>query len=265
MANRRYYFWAAVGLLVFCVLCVALPAGYFFLTDRWRGEPAAPAGPAASFSALSASRSAADPQPVTEFAQADAINVFFTLESPENRLRIIRGKMFALAAEGLAAETHMGDAQGTSSGGQGWIQFSSSRPWPLGSYRIDMTIDDTPAGSLDVSVVNTNTSGAQLQNVFTSLDQAGGQRTETFPTAGSIFVQFSLANAPLDTFVQGIMVAEDASGLPSGAQVAETSGRLGDGSYWFEFFNNGPWPVGTYTIYIYLNGQFIQQAAIRIQ
>jgi hypothetical protein len=265
MANRRVYFWATIGLAVFCILCVALPGGYFLVTDRLRGGPTPAAGPAASFTSLTSGRDASNLQAALEFSQADAIHVFFDLVSPQNRPHIVKGRLLAVAVEGVAAETELDVAQETFTGGSGRIHFDSSRPWPLGNYRIDMAIDNQPAGSLEIAVVGTNTSGAQLQNAFTSLDQAAEQRTDTFPTAGSIFVHFTLANAPRDTFVQGILVAENASGLPSGAQITETNGRLGDGAYWFEFFNDGPWPVGEYVVYIYLNGQFVQQIKLNVQ
>jgi hypothetical protein len=61
------------------------------------------------------------------------------------------------------------------------------------------------------------------------------------------------------------MVARQASGLKPDTRITETSGELGDGTYWFEFFNQSAWPSGSYTIFIYLNGQSAAQVDLQIE
>jgi hypothetical protein len=79
--------------------------------------------------------------------------------------------------------------------------------------------------------------------------------SETFAPDAAVYIQFTLDSAPADTAVRGVMVAAEAEGLEPYTLITEAGDDLGSGSYTFTFTNDGPWPVGSYVVYIYLNGE----------
>jgi hypothetical protein len=225
--------------------------------------PAPPSG-AAGLSNIHTSLDEADARPSSQFAQADTIYTHFNLDAPQGSAQI-NGTLTAVSAEGVEPETVFTELNESFPAGVQWIRFTNTMPWPKGVYRIDLTVDGEPAQPLEVEVVSTNTSGAQIQNVYTSLDQNGDQAATVFPTTGSIYVQFSLTAPGSEVEVRGVMVAQVVQDVEPNSHVTEAGGALASGSYWFEYFNDGPWPVGKYVVYIYLDGEFVQQVEVNVQ
>jgi len=224
----------------------------------------APPSEAAGLSNIHTSLDEADARPSSQFAQADTIYTHFNLDAPQGSAQI-NGTLTAVSAEGVEPETVFTELNESFPAGVQWIRFTNTMPWPKGVYRIDLTVDGEPAQPLEVEVVSTNTSGAQIQNVYTSLDQNGDQAATVFPTTGSIYVQFSLTAPGSEVEVRGVMIAQDVQDVEPNSHVTEASGALASGSYWFEYFNDGPWPVGKYVVYIYLDGEFVQQVEVNVQ
>lgn len=210
------------------------------------------------------SRDEADTQPASVFAQKDQIYTHFVLDVPEGQA-VVRGALMAVAVDGMAPETVVAEYEQNFPAGAQWIRFNNSLPWMLGTYRVDLAVNGVPVQALQVQIGPTNTSGAQIVNVFSSLDKDGQQPANVFPTTSSVFVHFSLTNAGAGANVQGVMVTRDVQGLQPNSQITEAGGQLTDGSYWFEYFYDGPWPVGGYSVFIYINGQFVQQVDVQIQ
>lgn len=276
MSRRSWYLWGAAAAFALMAVCVALPVGYYLLVMRGRQLPGlqtpglqttigAAESPVPVITNVHTSLDATDTQPASEFAQSSVIYAHFIMDAEPGSRRLVQGSLRAVAVEGLQAGTPVAEIEVGFPAGPGNLPFSSSKPWPLGRYRIELTADGKPVPPLEITVVGTNTSGAQIENLYAASDQAGEQRPEVFPPNGSIYVHFTLVNAPVDTHVRGVIVARQASGLRPDTQITETADRLGDGAYWFEFFNSGPWPAGDYSVYVYLNGQFAQQVDLQIQ
>lgn len=225
--------------------------------------PAPPSGEA-SLSNAHTSLDEADAQPSSVFAQADTIYTHFDLDAPQG-LAQIRGTLTAVAAEGVEPEMVFTELDESFPSGIQWIRFTNTLPWPKGIYRIDLFMNGEPAQSLEIEVASTNSSGAQIQDVYTSLDQNGDQPATVFPTTGSIYVQFTLTAPGSEVDVRGVMIARDVQDIEPNSHVTEAGGALASGSYWFEYFNDGPWPAGKYVVYIYLDGEFVQQVEVEVQ
>lgn len=226
--------------------------------------PGAPAGTGGGLANVHTSRDEADTLPTSAFAQADIVYTHFVLETPAGQSQV-RGSMSAVAVEGVEAGFVFGEYNGPVAAGPNWIQFSNSLPWPMGIYRIDLFVDEVPAQSLQIEVVTTNT-GASIQNPYASLDKDGNQASSVFPASANIvYVQFTLAGAPSAVDVKGVMVAREVQGMEANTNVSDAGGSLTDGPYVFSFPNEGPWPVGSYSVLIYLNGQFAQQVDVQVQ
>lgn len=210
------------------------------------------------------SRDQADTQPTSVFTQKDEIFTHFVLDVPEGQA-VVRGALTAVSVDGMAPESIVAEYEQNFPTGAQWIRFTNSTPWLMGVYRVDLSVNGTPVQSLQIQVSPSNTGGAQVSNVFTALDKEGQQPASIFSTTASIFNHFTLSNASGGANVQGVMIARNAQNVEPNSKVTEAGGQLTDGSYWFEFFNDGAWPVGSYSIYIYINGQFVQQVDLQIQ
>ena len=203
-------------------------------------------------------------QPSTAFAQADKIYTVFTLDAGQDG-GSVKGTFTATAVNGIDPNTQISELEQVFANGQNVIWFENSRPWPFGKYRVDLALNGQPAQSLEVEIVNTNTSGAVVSKAYSATDEAGQQATVTFPPDSPVYIHFTLDNAPDDTAVRGVMVASDVAGEDPYTYVTEAGSNLGSGSYWFQYTNNGPWPVGSYVVYIYLNGELAGQVDLQVQ
>jgi len=222
--------------------------------------PAAQAGLTQAFTALDEQGQ----RPSSAFAQADKIYTLFTLD-PGQEGASVKGTLIAVDAEGLDPNYQFTEIEESFGSGQNVIWFENSAPWPKGIYRVDLALDGQPAQSLDVEVVSTNTSGAVVTEAYSTLDNEGQQASETFPTNGAVYIQFTLDSAPADTVVRGVMVAADAEGLDPYTYITEAGADLGSGSYTFTFTNDSPWDVGSYVVYIYLNGELGGSVRFQVQ
>jgi hypothetical protein len=232
-------------------------------------QPVAPTQPAASgeqptVSGIFTALDEQGQQPSSSFAQADKIYTIFTLNAGESGASV-KGSFTAIAVDGIAPEALITELEQVFPSGQNSFWFENSRPWPKGTYRIDLALDGQPIESLPVDVVSTNTSGAVLTQAYSALDEQGQQAAVTFPVDSEVYIHFTLDSAPDDTAVRGVMVAVDAEGQEPYSYVAEAGSNMGSGSYWFQFTNNGPWPVGSYVVFIYLNGELSGQVDLQVQ
>jgi hypothetical protein len=231
-------------------------------------QPAAPTEPAAgeqpTISNFFTALDEAGQQPSSNFAQASKIYTVFTLAAGESGANV-KGSLTATAAEGIAPDTLITELEQGFASGQNLFTFENTTPWPKGAYRIDLALEGQPVGSLEIQVVSTNTSGAVVTQAYSALDEQGQQQTVTFPVDSAVYIHFTLENAPDDTVVKGVMVAVEAEGQEPYSYVTEAGSNLGSGSYWFQFTNNGPWPVGSYAVFIYLNGELAGQVDLQVQ
>lgn len=203
-------------------------------------------------------------QPSSSFAQADKVYTIFSLNAGESGANV-KGSFTAIAADGVAPDTLITELEQVFPSGQNSFWFENSRPWPKGTYRVDLVVEGQPVQSLEVQVVSTNTSGAVITESYSALDEQGQQAAVTFPVDSEVYIHFTLDNAPDDTAVRGVMVAVDTEGQEPYSYVAEAGSNMGSGSYWFQFTNNGPWPVGSYVVFIYLNGELGAQVDLQVQ
>lgn len=225
--------------------------------------PAPPSGQAVISGAFTALDDQGQ-QPSSVFAQADKVYTVFTLAAGQEGATV-KGAFTATQVDGIEPNTLVTELEQVFSNGQNVFWFENTRPWPMGKYRVDLAVNGQPTQSLEVEVISTNTIGAVITQAYSSLDEQGEQASVTFPVDSAVYIQFTLDSAPEDTAILGVMVAMDAEGQAPYSHVAEASSSMGSGSYWFQFTNNGPWPVGSYVVYIYLNGELAGQVDLQVQ
>jgi hypothetical protein len=221
-------------------------------------------GSETSISNVMTTRDEAGEEPTTAFAQADKIYTYFTLQAGSQGAAV-KATFIASDAEGVAPETLVNEIEENFNSGQSYVVFENTKPWPKGNYRIELSVNGQPAQTLDIEVISTNSSGAAIEKAYAAFDEEGQQVTENFTVDNTVYILFKLASAPEDTQVLGVMVAVEAQGLDAYTYITDASGSMGSGEYWFEFTNDGPWNMGNYIVFIYLDGEIATQVEFKIQ
>ncbi len=105
---------------------------------------------------------------------------------------------------------------------------------------------------------STSFSTANIAEAWMSLDMEGNNRTTTFNDAATFFVQVELQNAPDDTSLKVVWIAENVDDVDPEFVMNEYEYIGGDSGLYFDLTNDALWPSGTYRVDLYLNGTLDQ-------
>jgi len=108
-------------------------------------------------------------------------------------------------------------------------------------------------------------STARIEEAWMSSDQAGEARTTAFSQDAVLYAQVDLRNAPDDTQLKAVWIAVQAQGAEPNFVIQETEITTGSGLVNFELSNTNLWPVGSYKVDIYMNGELAQSLSFSIQ
>ncbi|HKJ27365.1 MAG TPA: hypothetical protein VJ965_06990 [Anaerolineales bacterium] len=109
-------------------------------------------------------------------------------------------------------------------------------------------------------------STANISDAWMSTDQEGDQRTTTFAPDEIFYAQVDLNNAPEDTSVRVVWIAEDVEDTEPEFQMNEFEYVGDEGGLFFELENSDYlWPNGQYRVDIYLNGEFDRSLSFSVQ
>ena len=81
------------------------------------------------------------------------------------------------------------------------------------------------------------------------------ERTSFPPTQPKIYVFARVADAPKDTLVKAVWIAEKCDGQPSNTKFAETTTKFPGGATWIPYSYSKPnpqWAAGAYRVELYL-------------
>lgn len=96
-----------------------------------------------------------------------------------------------------------------------------------------------------------------LTNPRTSTDSEGNNATTTFPTTGSFFAVADLSNVEAGSVVDAIWYLDSADGYDPG-EIDRSSLTIDENGIFnyvsFELQPTSTWPVGEYSVELYLNG-----------
>ncbi|MFM8319782.1 MAG: hypothetical protein ACKOC5_02620 [Chloroflexota bacterium] len=196
------------------------------------------------------------------FGPGDSFFVHFNLTAAaaDTPVRVI---WIAKQVEGLAPNSYLNEYTALMNSGPNWLNIVQAQPWAAGEYQADLYLNSQLEKSLAFSVQSTNTGGAAFSSAFLSNDEAGAQTTETFGTADSVYVHFSLAGLTEEANVAAAMAAVNAAGEHTFIDRYRES--FSDGDYFIFFTPDGAWTPGTYVIYLYLNGDLAETLNLDIQ
>jgi hypothetical protein len=102
---------------------------------------------------------------------------------------------------------------------------------------------------------NFSASTANIADAKMAKDPDGQQVTTAFAQADPFYALVQLRNAPADTTVKAVWFAVEAEGTDPNFKIDETSLTSGDDDLQFSLTNDGPWPIGTYKVELYLNDE----------
>jgi hypothetical protein len=94
---------------------------------------------------------------------------------------------------------------------------------------------------------------ANISDATLATDEAGQNETSTFAPDDTFYYVVDLANAPDDTSVQAVWTAIEAKGASANSVIDEATITHGDGNIVFDLTNNGPWPVGSYKVDVFID------------
>ncbi|MBN1201962.1 MAG: hypothetical protein JXJ20_08920 [Anaerolineae bacterium] len=99
-----------------------------------------------------------------------------------------------------------------------------------------------------------NFSTAHFESAIMTSDSAGENKTTTYGTADTFYCIVELANAPDDTTTKAVWKTVEVEGQEPDTVLGEYKIESGNGTITFEFSPETEWPVGTYKVELYLDG-----------
>ena len=108
-------------------------------------------------------------------------------------------------------------------------------------------------------------STANIDGVWMARDEAGEQKTDIFAQDEIFYCRVDLANAPDDTTVKASWTAVNVEGEDPNIFLDETELTTGANILTFELSNNSLWPIGSYKVDLYLNGELDQTLEFEVK
>ena len=108
-------------------------------------------------------------------------------------------------------------------------------------------------------------STATISDAWMSTDEDGTQRVTAFAQDAVFYAQVDLQNAPDDTTLKAIWTAVEAQDTEPNFVINETEFVTGSGLVHFTLSNDNLWPLGKYTVDIYMNDQLAQTLEFEVR
>lgn len=110
--------------------------------------------------------------------------------------------------------------------------------------------------ALALAACNFSVSTANFADAYMSADSEGAVRSTTFGQEDVFYAIVHLANAPDGTEVRAVWYAVEVEGADPETLIDEASVTSSDAILTFDLANsNMLWPVGSYRVDLYLNGE----------
>jgi len=108
-------------------------------------------------------------------------------------------------------------------------------------------------------------STANIKSAWLSADSSGTPETTQFTQdQQTIYCIVELRSAPDDTIVKAVWTAVSAEGSDPNLLIDETEFTSGDATLTFDLTNDLLWPVGSYKVDLYLNGELDRTLAFEV-
>jgi hypothetical protein len=127
----------------------------------------------------------------------------------------------------------------------------------------DSTVD-SPANDSPTTTENNNSgfsiSTANITNAHLASDESDTSTVTSYsPSDPGFYCYFDLNNAPDSTVVKGVWTLVSADGYESNSEIDSAEITGGDNTYYFSLAGGtDPWPVGSYKIDLYIDGNLVE-------
>jgi len=108
-------------------------------------------------------------------------------------------------------------------------------------------------------------STAKVADAYMSTDEAGSAPATVFAQDAVFYAQVDLQNAPDDTVLKAVWSVVEAQETDPGLVINETEYTTGSEEVYFTLSNNDLWPVGTYKVDLYLDGEVVRTIDFSVQ
>ncbi len=173
---------------------------------------------------------------------------------------ITKAVWYAVNAEGVEPNMVLKEFEYTG-GGEITFDLSNTNLWPVGTYKVELFLDDKLAQTLDFNVAGSAASsagsgGVSVLDAFTArFVGETPEKTIVFGADEEFFAVMELSGVQPDTVVKAVWVAVNAEGVDANSIITETEIR-GESRITFNLSYPEPWPVGAYKVEFYLNGEY---------
>ena len=109
-------------------------------------------------------------------------------------------------------------------------------------------------------------STANIANAWIAADDAGSMPTTTFSQdAPGFYALVDLQNAPDDTVLRAVWIAENVQDVDPGFVIDEAELEIGSTIAHFSLENDNLWPTGQYKVEIYLNDELEETLTFEVR
>jgi outer membrane usher protein FimD/PapC len=146
--------------------------------------------------------------------------------------------------------------------GEGTITFQASNdgPWPTGSYKVELYVNDKLKETLNYDVageaVKEAASEISIDNVYMARISGNNvEQTETFNPNDEFNCVLEISGIQSSDTVKAVWTAVDVEDYVPNTQINETE-SAGNETLTFNLSNPKYWPAGDYKIEIYINDAY---------
>ena len=112
---------------------------------------------------------------------------------------------------------------------------------------------------------NFSASTAGVKEVYMATDEAGDNRTTSFSQDQAFYAFVVLSSAPDDTALRAVWKIVNVEGEEPGTEIEATDLTAGSGTHRFSLTNQQLWPLGTYSVDIFMNDELQQTVEFSVE
>lgn len=173
---------------------------------------------------------------------------------------ITKAVWYAVNAEGVEPNMVLKEFEYTG-GGEITFDLSNTNLWPVGTYKVELFLDDKLTQTLDFNVAGSAASsagsgGVSVVDAYTTRFVGNdSEKTSVFAPDEDFFAVVELSDAKPDTVVKAVWVAVNAEGTDPNTIFNETE-NSGVSLMTFTVSYPDGWPAGEYKVEFHLNGEY---------
>ena len=112
---------------------------------------------------------------------------------------------------------------------------------------------------------NFSASTASVSDAYMARDEAGDDPTTVFAQDQVFYCLVTLKNAPDDTALKAVWKIVAVEGEDPGMEIDQAELTAGSGKHSFSLSNENLWPIGTYSVEIYMNDELQQTVEFSVE